>query len=195
MAGRQLEAHGEMPSPARWWVAGALGLVVVVVAACSSGSASPSATTTKTSSSPAATSASAPATVTLARVGSVGTVLVNGAGMTLYRYSPDGTGKSVCNGGCASIWPPLLVSAGTRPVGGAGVPAGQLGTVTRDDGTIQVTYKGMPLYTYVGDKKTGEATGQSVGGTWFVVSTASGAAGPPAGGTTATTRGSGGYGY
>ena len=195
MGVRQLEAHGWPSSRSRWLAAGALGLLVLVAAACSSGSASSSTTTTKGRSSTAATSASV--TVTRAQVGTLGRVLVSSSGMTLYRYSPDGTGKSTCTGACASIWPPLTVPAGTTPAGGGGLATGQLGTITRDDGTIQVTYKGMPLYTFTGDKQAGQAAGQNVGGTWFVITTTSGSPPPASGGTTSTTKagGSGGYGY
>ncbi|MGH9080546.1 MAG: COG4315 family predicted lipoprotein [Acidimicrobiales bacterium] len=178
-------------------MAGALGAVVLVAAACSSGSSAPT-TTNQGKASPAATS-SGPATVALAKVGSLGTVLVNASGMTLYRFTPDGVGKSVCTGQCTSLWPPLIVAAGARPAAGAGLTGGKLGTITRDDGTTQVTYKGMPLYTYTGDKQSGQANGQNVAGTWFVITPTSSATPTPAGGgTTATTSagsGSGGYGY
>ncbi len=195
MGVRQKERQGRSSSRSRWLATGALGLLVLVAAACSSGSSS-STTTTTANSSTTATSASGPATVTLARAGSLGTVLVNSSGMTLYHFTVDSTGKSNCTGTCASIWAPVVVPAGTTPAGGAGLARGQLGTITRADGTIQVTYKGMPLYTYMGDKKVGDATGQGVGSTWFVITT-SGSPVTAGGGTTTTTRagGSGGYGY
>ncbi len=190
MARRGLESAGRRIPRTRWLVAGALGALVLMAAACSSGSSSP----TTTSGSTGGTSR--PATVAVAHVGSFGNVLVGATGLTLYRYTPDGTGKSVCTGECATIWPPVLVAAGTGPVAGTGLTGGNLGTITRDDGTTQVTYKGMPLYTYVGDKKTGEATGQNVGGTWFVVTTSSsGSTASAGGGATTTTKASGGYGY
>jgi predicted lipoprotein with Yx(FWY)xxD motif len=191
MAVWQSEAHHRFSARRRWLAAGALGGLVLVAAACSS-SATTSTTTTRSKSSTAATSSTA--TVAWARVGSVGTVLVNSSGLTLYRYTPDGTGKSVCTGACASVWPPLTVAAGTTPVAGTGVATGRLGTITRDDGTIQVTYRGMPLYTFTGDKSAGQANGQHVGNTWFVVSASSGSTGS---GTSAptTTKASGGYGY
>jgi predicted lipoprotein with Yx(FWY)xxD motif len=177
-------------------LAGALVVVVLVTAACSSGSASSSTTTTKAKSSTAATSG--PATVTLAKVGSLGTVLVNASGMTLYRFTEDSGGKSACTGGCSTIWPPLTVPAGTTPAPGGGLSGGELGTITRSDGTLQVTFKGTPLYTYSGDKSVGQANGQNVAGVWFVVTPTSSASSAPAGGGTTTTTkasGSGGYGY
>jgi predicted lipoprotein with Yx(FWY)xxD motif len=189
------EASGRRPLRAAWLMAGALGVVVLAAAACSS-----SATSTTTTAATPGGSKSGPAqaaTVAAARVGSVGTVLVDSSGMTLYRFTPDGTGKSTCTGGCASIWPPLTVPAGSTPPAGSGLTGSDLGTITRSDGTTQVTYKGWPLYTYTGDKATGEANGQGVANTWFVVA-ASSTASPAAGGTTTTTKaggGSGGYGY
>jgi predicted lipoprotein with Yx(FWY)xxD motif len=133
-----------------------------------------------------------PVSVAAAPVGSLGTVLVTASGVTLYRYSPDGTGKSVCTGGCAAAWPPLTVPAGTTHVGaGRGVTAADLGTIRRADGTLQVTYQGRPLYRYVGDTKPGQASGQGLEGTWFVVTPTASTAST---GST-TTKPSGGYGY
>jgi predicted lipoprotein with Yx(FWY)xxD motif len=187
----------------RLLVAGALGVVLLAATACSSGGAASSTSSTSArGSSTAGTSGSV--SVALAKIGSFGTVLVNGSGRTIYRYTPDGTGKSVCNGSCDALWPPLTVPAGTtRVTGGAGVSSADLGVIMRSDGTQQVTYKGMPVYTYVGDTKAGQASGQGILGRWFVVSTSatSSAAAPtsPAGtsaqSNTTTTKASGGYGY
>jgi predicted lipoprotein with Yx(FWY)xxD motif len=180
----------------RWLVTGALGVVLLVSAACGSSAATPS-TTTGAGSVTTSAGASGSGQVAVARVGSFGPVLVDKAGMTLYRYTPDGMDRSVCTGGCASLWPPLTVPAGTSAAtGGNGVPSSNLGIIARADGTHQITYKGMPLYTYTGDTKAGEASGQGVGGTWFVV-TATSTSSPPAGGTSPSTtaKPSGGYGY
>jgi predicted lipoprotein with Yx(FWY)xxD motif len=164
--------------------------LAVLAAAC--GSSSSTATTT-TGARSASQTGTTTAVVTTAKVGSVGSVLVNSSGMTLYRYTPDGTDKSVCTGACAAAWPPLTVPAGTTKVAaGPGVPSTDLGTITRADGTVQVTYKGEPLYTYVNDKTAGADTGQGVENTWFVVSAPAAAAGSA---TTPTTAASGGYGY
>jgi predicted lipoprotein with Yx(FWY)xxD motif len=119
--------------------------------------------------------------------------------MTLYRYTSDKPGASVCTGGCAAIWPPLVLPAGiTTPVAAKGVDG--LGTITRPDGTVQVTYDKEPLYTYSGDSTPADAKGQGVEGTWFAVKSDSTSTG---GATTATTKAptattaapSGGYGY
>jgi predicted lipoprotein with Yx(FWY)xxD motif len=125
-----------------------------------------------------------------------GTVLTNSAGMTLYHFTPDGTGKPTCNAGCASLWPPLTVPSGTMHVAATGVRAANLGTVARSDGTLQVTYKGMPLYRYSGDTKAGDTNGQGFGGIWFVAqasSTSSNAGGATT--TPTTAKPAGGYGY
>jgi predicted lipoprotein with Yx(FWY)xxD motif len=200
MAADEMPAGRRLPRGSRWLALAALGALGLVAAACSSG-ASTSTTTTGGGGSTAPTSGSpAPAAVVLSGSTSHGTVLTNDAGMTLYRYTPDGTGTPMCTGGCASLWPPVTVPSGTAHVaGGTGISAGNLGTVARSDGTLQVTYKGMPLYRYTGDSKAGDANGQGIVGTWFVIP-ASGSTAGPTSAPTATTppttaKPSGGYGY
>ena len=91
-------------------------------------------------------------------------VLVDAAGMTLYTFDkdPKGAGKSVCNGGCAKNWPPLMAT-------GAAKASGDYSIITRDDGSKQWAYKGMPLYTWVKDKKPGDMTGDNFKSVWHVV--------------------------
>ena len=86
--------------------------------------------------------------------------LVAANGMTLYVFTKDvkDSGKSACLTGCIDTWPALTVAAGATPAGGTGV-TGKLGTITRDDGTLQVTYNGMPLYFFKNDKAPGDANG------------------------------------
>ena len=120
---------------------------------------------------PATGPTSGAVTVSSARVGSLGAILVNQSGLTLYRYSPDGKGKTTCTGTCAMDWPPLTLPAGTTtPTGSAGVSTAALGTITRPGGARQVTFDGMPLYRFSGDSGPGQAHGQGVGGVWFVLS-------------------------
>lgn len=100
-----------------------------------------------------------------AMAGAAGTVLaatVNGH--TLYGDDADtpGSGVTACYGGCATVWPPLTVPPGTTPTGGPGA-TGAVGTITRADGTIQVTYRGMPLYFYSGDTQAGTTNGSYPG--------------------------------
>ena len=90
--------------------------------------------------------------------------------LTLYDFHKDKGTKSACYGSCAKIWPPLT-SAGT-PVAAAGAQASLLGSSPRSDGTTQVTYGGHPLYTYVGDSKPGETSGNGLtefGGSWHAL--------------------------
>ena len=92
-------------------------------------------------------------------------ILVDGAsGLTLYIFANDtaNSGKSACSGGCATTWPPLTVPTGTTPTAGSGA-GGTLGTITRDDGTIQVTYNGLPLHRYSGDSAAGDTNGNYPG--------------------------------
>ena len=127
-------------------------------------------------------------TVTLHRT-SLGKVLATSSGLTLYMYKPDPKGKSVCNAGCDSTWPPLTTKG--KPHAGKGLQQKLLGTTRRSDGKLQVTYKGHPLYRYAGDVKAGQAKGEGLGGIWFALSAAgkkAAAAQPP------TSAGGGGYG-
>jgi predicted lipoprotein with Yx(FWY)xxD motif len=92
-------------------------------------------------------------------------VLANKAGLTLYLFVPDSSTKSVCYGTCAVYWPPVV---GT-PVAGPGV-TGRLGTIKRSDGSLQATYDGHPLYTYIADTARGQARGNAInlnGGYWY----------------------------
>jgi predicted lipoprotein with Yx(FWY)xxD motif len=96
-----------------------------------------------------------------------GSMLVDDAGRTLYRYTPDQPNSSTCYGGCAIAWPPLLVD-GVPAAADPALAAG-LGIAIRDDGAKQLTYQGSPLYYYVGDAQPGDATGQGDDGVWFVI--------------------------
>jgi predicted lipoprotein with Yx(FWY)xxD motif len=99
-----------------------------------------------------------------------GSILVNSAGMSLYLFTSDtqNSGVSTCSGDCLTNWPPLLTQ--DAPTAGEGVDSAMLGTITRDDGTIQVTYNGWPLYLYSGDTAPGDVNGQGVGDKWYLVS-------------------------
>jgi len=96
-------------------------------------------------------------------VGAVGTVLVDTKGFTLYHLSGESSMMIQCTGGCASVWPPLLAPGGKLPLADPAL-AHSLGTVKRPDGGVQVTYKGLPVYTYAGDSGPGQANGQGIEG-------------------------------
>lgn len=98
----------------------------------------------------------------------LGTYLIAYNGMTLYLYTRDSENVSNCTGACATAWPPYTVPAGSALNLQAGV-TGEIGTITRADGTMQVTYKGQPLYFYEKDTAPGQTTGQGVGGVWYVL--------------------------
>lgn len=97
----------------------------------------------------------------------LGDVLVDGDGMTLYLFTQDPDGESVCEDDCLAAWPPLLVEDDPTP--GDGVDESLVSTITRDEGAIQVTYDGAPLYTWASDQEPGDVTGQGVQDVWFVV--------------------------
>ena len=109
------------------------------------------------------------ATVSTAKNAALGTIVVGSTGRTLYHYLDDHGKKIDCTGTCAAQWPPVLVPKSARPVAGAGIKAGKLGTVTRPDGTVQVTYNGFPLYRFAGDRKNGQANGQGLESSWYVL--------------------------
>ncbi len=98
------------------------------------------------------------------------TVLANSGGRTLYSLSAEKNGRFVCTGSaCVATWRPLLVAAGVKPTGPV-----KLGTIERPDGRTQVTYKGLPLYTFSGDSKRGDANGEGIRdvGTWHAATLA-----------------------
>jgi len=108
--------------------------------------------------------------VKAAKVGDLGTIVVSSEGLTLYDFHKDKGGTSACYGACASAWPPLLTEGAPKAEGGA--MANQLGTTKRNDGTVQVTYNGWPLYTYAGDQAPGEANGNDIdqfGAEWYAL--------------------------
>jgi predicted lipoprotein with Yx(FWY)xxD motif len=122
-----------------------------------------------TASSGQAVPATAGGTATL-RTTTIGgvSVLTNSSGRTLYWFAPDTPSKSVCYGTCAAYWPPVI----GNPAAGPGVTLGKVATIARTDGTIQVTYAGHPLYTYIGDTAPGQANGNDInlnGGFWHEV--------------------------
>ena len=102
---------------------------------------------------------------------SLGTVLVDGGGRTLYLFTSDTGADSACFDACADTWPPLTI-AGGPPVAGDGVDESLLGTARRDGGALQVTYNGHRLHSYAGDRKAGDVEGQGIGNSWSVVSPA-----------------------
>ncbi len=110
------------------------------------------------------------ATIALRRT-PLGKIITGRHGRTLYLFAADKSMSSTCNGSCASVWRPLIVTR--QPVAGPGLRAGLLGTTKRAGGGTQVTYDGHPLYYYAGDSRPGQTSGQGItefGAKWYVLS-------------------------
>jgi predicted lipoprotein with Yx(FWY)xxD motif len=165
---------------------GALASVLAfgILAASCSGSTSTAATSTPGGGAAAANSDQGVKVVNDAKFGAI---LETSTGMPLYTYDKDTTGKSNCTGSCLTEWPALAATGGSAPsVSGA---SGTFTLVKRDDGTMQVAYNGMPLYTFV-DDKAGQVTGDGQDGFHAAKSTASAAPATPA-----ASGSNGGYNY
>jgi predicted lipoprotein with Yx(FWY)xxD motif len=137
------------------------------------------------------------ATIGLADAGSLGKILVDSSGRTLYLFQKDSGTTSTCTGPCAAAWPPLRASG--KPAVGAGLSASKVGTSPRSDGKAQITYNGHPLYRFQGDKQAGDTNGQGIsafGAAWFALSSAGdmvSGSNPSAGGGSSSSGGGGGY--
>ena len=127
----------------------ALGVLALAAAACGSSSGGAASGTT---SSGTATM------VSVKHVDGVGNVLVDSKGQALYSPMQEAGGKLLCTGSCTAIWVPLTLSGSAKPTGSSDVSA-KLGTVDRPDGAVQITYQGMPLYTFAEDTSPGTVTG------------------------------------
>jgi predicted lipoprotein with Yx(FWY)xxD motif len=133
-----------------------------------------------TGSTEAAKSEAAPGGDGVVAVGTgsdLGAILVDSKGFTLYDFHKDKGGKSACYGACVGTWPPLTTSA--APSATSEAEKAQLGTTKRSDGTVQVTYAGHPLYTYVADTKPGDTKGQDIdsfGAEWYALQPSGGEA-------------------
>ena len=159
-------------------------IIALVIAGCGGGGGNATAATAK----PMSTSGGS-ATIGVSNNSSLGKVLVDSNGRTVYLFKKDTGPKSTCSGTCAVDWPPVTTTG--KPIAGTGLTASMVGTTTRSDGSKQVTYNGHPLYLYIGDQKAGDTNGQNVnafGAEWYVLS--------PAGSAVTKSSGSGGgYSY
>jgi predicted lipoprotein with Yx(FWY)xxD motif len=128
--------------------------------------------TTATTAAPTPTTAAAKPHVATAST-SLGTVLVDGAGKTLYTWDRDTGPASTCVGNCAATWPPLVLPTGvSTPIAGPGVSLLTVAPRPDDATKMQVNWDGKPLYYYAADTAPGDVKGDGVGGTWHVVKTA-----------------------
>jgi predicted lipoprotein with Yx(FWY)xxD motif len=168
-------------------------LVAIVLAGCGTSSSSSSHGAAASSSSAASSSQGSATGVSIRTAkGPAGTYLVGPSGRALYLWEADSGGQSSCSGNCANVWPPLLTTG--SPVASGGAISSDLGTITRDDGTMQVTYLGHPLYYFMDDHSAGTTTGQgsdSYGAKWWLVApsgsaiTTGGSSSASSGGTSA----------
>lgn len=147
-------------------------LALVLLSACTASTPAAPASSAAAPSAPASSMpASMPAeadatTLTLAMAdSSLGSILVDGKGMTLYLFTKDTPNTSNCTGQCLVAWPALL----GKPTAGKGVDAAKLGSFKRADGSTQASYNGWPLYYWQKDAKPGDVTGQNVNNVWFVL--------------------------
>jgi predicted lipoprotein with Yx(FWY)xxD motif len=181
-------------------IAGIAAVGLLAACASSNGSSTSNAaagsTATATASTPATATASATAsaaaasstTVLKTESTSLGMVLANAQGMTVYWFAADHGTTSACSGACASAWPPVI----GMPKAAAGVTlTGTLGTITRSDGSKQATYNGHPLYTFKADSAPGQVNGNKVtgfGAEWYAITigASSGASTKPSSTSTST---------
>ena len=157
-----------------WILSLCLPLLLILAACGTSANQAPTAAptsvpvATEAPTTSAAANSSAEATINVVNDPTLGQILVDGDGMTLYMYTKDGPDQSTCSGKCFTAWPPLNTQG--HPTLGAGVDASLIGTTKATDGSEMVTYNKMPLYLYAKDQKAGDTTGQGVGSVWYVVS-------------------------
>jgi predicted lipoprotein with Yx(FWY)xxD motif len=166
--------------------AAAVPLAALAVAGCGGGGGSGA-----TAATPPTTTDGQTATVGVVNNSSLGKILVDSQGRTLYLFQADKGTKSACTRACAAAWPPLRASG--KPVAGSGLAASKLTVSPRSDGQPQVVYNGHPLYRFASDQSTGDATGQGVnafGALWYTLSPAGAAIT-----TAAPSSGGGGSGY
>jgi predicted lipoprotein with Yx(FWY)xxD motif len=149
---------------------GLLVAVTIILAACTGSAQAIQAPAITTPAVAQPVAAAQEAVVNVATHPTLGQILVDGKGMTLYMFTKDQADKSNCDADCLAKWPPLLTQG--NPTLGAGVDAAQIGFATLADGSKVVTYNHMPLYYWVNDSVAGDTTGQGVGSVWYVVSPA-----------------------
>jgi predicted lipoprotein with Yx(FWY)xxD motif len=144
--------------------------VAVIAAGCGGGgSGGGSGSAYAGTPKPAAAKTAGGAAVAM-RTTELGPTLVDSQGRTLYLFEKDTTTASTCYGACASVWPPLTTNG--KPQAQAGISAAKLGTTKRNDGKVELTYAGHPLYYYVSDTRPGQLSGEGLdqfGATWDAV--------------------------
>jgi predicted lipoprotein with Yx(FWY)xxD motif len=148
----------------------AIGAVALLAAGCGGTTSTATASPSTATASPSPSAAATGTTIALATNAKLGQILVDGKGMTVYLFVADTGTASTCYTSCAQFWPPVLTTG--APQAGTGAQMSMLGTTTRTDGQVEVTYAGHPLYYFLKDKVAGDATGQGVNGfgaLWWVM--------------------------
>ncbi len=178
----------------------ALAMSLLLVACGGSSSSNTASSAASTQPATQTSSSSSSAVVVKTASSSLGTILVDSQGMTLYHLSGEQGGKFICTStACVGVWHPLIVPSSDAPSG----EVGSLSIVKCPEGTLQVTYKGTPLYTFAQDKQAGETNGQGIKdvGTWSVITASSSSAPSSTGSASESEKSSGsgssggGYGY
>jgi predicted lipoprotein with Yx(FWY)xxD motif len=195
-----------MPSLRLPIAAVSLAALALMAAGCGGSSSSSSTTSQASAGTPSGSGSSAGGamTVSASEIPELGMVLVDSEGFTVYSFAKDKGTTSSCYGACAEAWPPVIATG--KPAAGEGATSSDLGTTKRKDGTLQVTYAGHPLYTFVDDQSPGEANGNgstAFGGEWnaldesgSAVAVSSAGEGESGASAPAESSGSsGGYGY
>jgi predicted lipoprotein with Yx(FWY)xxD motif len=172
--------------------AAAVAAVAAAIAGCGSGGSTQQA-------AGATQQAGGAITVSSRQVGGVGTVLTNQSGRTLYTPEQEANGSIKCTGSCLGFWFPVTMAQGATPRAASGV-IGKLGSIKRpDNGDVQLTYNGDPLYTFRLDSAPGQARGNdftdSFSGQSFLWHVAIVSVTAPAGGQPSSPSGNGGYNY
>ncbi|HEY8301223.1 MAG TPA: hypothetical protein VIG48_04935 [Jatrophihabitans sp.] len=201
----KIDSHAGFGRTAK--LVGAAGALMLLASACSNGSSGGSGSTNVAGTASAGGSGAGTATTVVAHSGPMGTFLTDSAGKTLYMFASDTASKSNCSGACTGYWPPLTTTGAVHASGS--VTTAKLTTITRTDGTKQVTYAGHPLYYYKGDTAAGDTNGQgsnNFGAKWWLLapsgspitgsgsSTSSGSSSTPSG-SSSSSSGSGGGGW
>lgn len=150
----------------RLGIVGVLAIAAVVLAACSS---QPGAATAGPTAGATGSANGAALQLAVRQDATLGSFVAGADGRSLYVFAKDAGGTSACAGDCATNWPPLTVPSAAAATAGAGV-TGALATITRADGTVQVTLGGRPLYYFASDTAAGDVKGHGVGGIWFLAS-------------------------
>jgi predicted lipoprotein with Yx(FWY)xxD motif len=146
-------------------VAAPIGAAALIATACSSSSH-----TSSPAGAPAGPASPASSVTVKTQNGPLGSYLADGSGRALYLFASDTRSTSSCSGACAAAWPPLTAKGSVSAIDGAST--GDIATISRPDGTKQVTYAGHPLYYFAGDSGAGQTNGQGVdgfGALWWIV--------------------------